>query len=128
MTEVMKRAFLNKVFNALPLRLTYEWRMKIACQFALESDFGKSRLAVGQNNYCGMKVPALRVTTCISPTLEVGGFASYNSFEDCITDYLIWLAYNKVNSYSQWEMSLRTYCPESDYLRRIYSIYNQFKK
>ena len=128
MTEVMKRAFLNKVYNALPLRMSPHWRMKIACQFALESDFGKSRLAIGQNNFSGMKVPALRITTCISPTLEVGGFATYNSFEDCLCDFLIWLAYNRVNSYTEWETALRHYCPEADYYNRINSIYKQFKK
>lgn len=129
LTNVMKKAYLNKVYNALPIRLTSEWRMKIACQFALESDFGRSRLAVSSNNHCGMKVPVLRVTTATNiSSYDVGSFASYDSFESCLSDYLIWLAYNKVNSYSQWEKSLRIYCPESDYYNRINSIYKQFKK
>lgn len=127
-TDIMKRSFLNKVYNALPIRISHEWRMKIACQFALESDFGKSRLSVGFNNYCGMKVPVLRVTTCIDSSDHSGEFAHYDSFESCICDYLIWLAYNKVNTYSQWESSLRRYCPEADYYKRINSIYYQFKK
>lgn len=123
----MKKAYLNKVYYALPIRLTHEWKMKIACQFALESDFGRSRIAVSHNNHCGMKVPVLRVTTTTSSCLDVGSFASFDSFESCICDYLLWLAYNKVNSYSQWENALRIYCPESDYLNRINSIYKQFK-
>ena len=128
LTNVMKKAYLNKVYYALPIRLTPEWRMKIACQFALESDFGRSRLAVSSNNHCGMKVPALRVSTTTSSTLDVGSFASYDSFESCLVDFLIWLAYNKVNTYSQWEKSLKVYCPEADYYARINSIYKQFKK
>lgn len=125
-------AFLTTVSNALRrFNLSSEVRFFIACQFALESDYGKSRLCARNCNYCGMKVPSLRVTNCVN--IDSSGFAKYNSFADCIVDYVLWLQYNRVSRACQSNViqfaefiKSSGYCPESDYVKRIFDIYDQY--
>lgn len=102
----------------------------IGCQFAMESNYGQSRIARERNNFCGMKVPSIR------PSLNtaLSGFASYDSFESCCIDYMLLLAYNRFgyNQLSDVELfTLRlkavNYCPEQDYIQSITNLYNQFK-
>lgn len=103
----------------------------IGCQFALESSFGNSRIAKVKNNYCGMKVPRLR------PTLNINsgsGFASYDSLDDCIVDYVLLLSYNHFN-YQQLvnldcflaRLATIRYCDDDGYIDAINNIYKQFK-
>lgn len=102
----------------------------IACQFALESNFGDSDLAIKHFNYCGMKVPHRRANKSIDNTHT---FARYSSFNDCVVDYILWVFYNRpyqpaLEHVGSFRLFLRDsgYCPEKDYLSKIDNIYNQF--
>lgn len=106
-----------------------EVRYFIACQFALESAYGTSRIAKSRMNHCGMNVPLLR------PSLNtaVSGFASYNSLDDCVRDYVLWLAWNKFGYYDLHDLDLfkkklkaKGYCPAKDYINRIETVYLQY--
>lgn len=106
----------------------------IACQFALESDFGTSSLALTRNNFCGMKVPYKRLTYRICSIKPSDGFCAYSSFDNCILDYVSWLFYNRpyqnaLQSVDAFKIFLRNsgYCPEKGYIDLIDSIYKQLK-
>ena len=102
----------------------------IACQFALESDFGGSRLAQKNNNISGMRSPTLRLTLnedCSS------SFAVFASWFDCVTDYFLWLVWNHftfddLHDLSKFKTKLvsSNYCPDDGYIARITDIYSQF--
>lgn len=103
----------------------------IACQFALESDFGLSRLADINNNITGMKVPFKRpFYGCKSDN----GFACYSDWFECIKDYIVWFFYshphaNCVYDLEAFKIHLHNsgYCPEKGYIDKIQFIYSQFK-
>lgn len=116
--------------SAIPLNCSGDVRKFIACQFAIESDFGTSKVAVANNNISGMRYPVNRVTTAVCQNL---GFADYHSKRDCIIDYCIWLACNGftqriVNDYGLFinHSSWSNYCPEKDYVQRIIKLKNQY--
>lgn len=101
----------------------------IACQFALESNFGKSDLATSSFNHCGMRKPVVRPTLALSyVTLP---FAHYNSLDDCIVDYMLCITFRKpmsidLSSVSRYIAFIKGwYCPETDYTDKILSIYKQ---
>lgn len=104
----------------------------ISCQFALESSFGTSRLAKSQHNFCGMKQPKYRINNSLFKEPE---FASYLSLTDCCIDFLFWMLYNhatedvfhSVNAYCEF-IVVKGYCPASDYIDRIDSIYKQYEE
>lgn len=102
----------------------------IGCQFALESNFGNSRIAKTKNNLCGMKVPLLRPSTNVA----CEGFSHYPSKYFCEIDYVLWLAYNRFSGHDltnleHFTMHLKAqkYCPDLDYIERINNLYQQFK-
>lgn len=102
----------------------------IACQFALESDFGQSSIARNANNFGGMKKACLRPTTAMS---EYKGHADYMCVREFYDDYCFWLCWNH---FTQKELShvelfvdhlsISGYCPASSYIASIRDIYNQF--
>lgn len=104
----------------------------IACQFALESDFGESYLALHCNNFCGMKMPKKRVTTAF---LNSNEFAEYISLSSCVEDYILWLLYarpsrialSSLDAFKSW-LRVSGYCPEPLYIERISQIYKQYFK
>lgn len=103
----------------------------IACQSALESNFGTSDIAKKNHNLFGMKMPISRYTLAIK---DVSNFAYYAVEVDSILDYLVWLFWNKpsssnlssVGSFASF-LNDKGYCPEKDYIDKIISIYSQFK-
>lgn len=102
----------------------------VACQFALESNFGTSNLSQTQNNISGMKRPLVR-PTC---SLETNGqFASYESVYHCVLDFLFCLAFHKLQQYNLDTIkhyiaaTEKWYCPERDYHSKIQFIYLQFQ-
>lgn len=104
----------------------------IACQFALESDFGTSMLAEKFHNFSGMKVPHKRPTSR-SRYRDYLGFCIYFDLDYCVSDYIMRFLYfyphsNAVYDLSAFKIHLQNsgYCPEKDYLSRIETIYNQF--
>lgn len=134
MSNSKKVLFLDSVVEQLAIycpQMSSEVMYFVACQFALESNFGESRLAKLKNNYCGMKVPQSRLTLCKTIT---GDFAKFDSFVDCIIDYVYWLAWNHFNCQHVFNLNLFTrlliscnYCPDFDYIDRVYTLYNSFK-
>ena len=102
----------------------------VACQFALESNFGRSQRAVMNHNLCGMKIPAVRPSL---NTAVTGVFSKFDSDEDCVIDYVYLLCYNKFNPFQLTDLDLFRlklkackYCPDDDYLDKVNSLFNQF--
>lgn len=102
----------------------------ISCQFALESDFGKSQIAKDNCNYCGMKLPVRRLTFARGENRE---HAVFGSFYDCIDDYVLWLTFNhfsmiSMNNLELFKKTLKSsgYCSSLIYISSIQSIYNQY--
>lgn len=105
----------------------------IACQFALESDFGNSVLVHKYHNYCGMRCPLVRLSTALNAGDASSTWASYYSLADCVTDFILCLQYHrplsdiKDNIAAYCRFISRFYCPERDYISKINTIYSQFK-
>ena len=101
----------------------------IGCQFALESSFGTSSLAVNFNNHCGMKYPKYRPTTCLVD--DFGVFAHYSSVINCIRDYILCLTSHhydrRIESPLEFCSALSWYCPDKDYFTNILKLYKMFK-
>lgn len=106
----------------------------IGCQFALESCFGTSRLAVEDSNYCGMKRSLVRISSRLrGGSFESKTFSVYLSLEDCIIDFVLLLQYRRplstnIDTIKHYCAFIQGwYCPEKDYIDKIQSIYSQFK-
>ena len=131
MNENLKELFLKRVeLGLFNFPISYEVSNFIACQFALESDFGESRIACENRNFCGMKLPSIRPT---SATGMWSGHAVYNSFLHCVEDYFYWLVYSRftqeeLNDLDAFKAHLAKsgYCPASDYVERIDNLYKQY--
>lgn len=125
--------FIEVISNSIHLYgLNEELRLTIACQFALESNYGKSKLVATNLNYCGMKMPKIRPTIAIS---EYNGYAKYASTNDCIKDYIIWLLWNKptkndLNNAEQYlDFIIRNnYAEDKNYKKKILQIYKNYGK
>lgn len=131
MNENLKEMFLERViYGFIIYNMSDEVRKFIACQFALESDFGESCIAVENFNLCGMKCPTVR------PTTSVGmwrGHAVYNNFYRCFDDYFYWLVFNhftqkELHDLDAFKVHLAKsgYCAASDYVERIDNLYKQY--
>lgn len=99
----------------------------IGCQFALESNFGKSTLALNHNNHSGMKRPLSRFSY---DNLSHPVFAGYNDLYECIFDYKLLLAWNRFTKSFLLDLDLfrkrlemSGYCSDFDYIERINRIY-----
>lgn len=132
MTTLEKKDFLNLVTKLLPEFISIEVRHFIACQFALESNFGTSPSAVCNGNYCGMKVPVLRATFCLNPT-EVNQFALFSGIVSCVHDYILWCQSFKFTRYEfehlpyfKKHLEISGYCPDFDYIDKISKLYSQY--
>lgn len=105
----------------------------VACQFALESNFGISTLARNNNNYFGMKNPLVRISTAVHAGDSNYHWAQYNGLSACVIDYLLCLQYHRplstnydtIEHFSKF--LIKFYCPERDYIDKINLIYQQFK-
>lgn len=127
--------FIEKVSSIL--RSVYHVHDEVAdfigCQFALESSFGRSSLAVNHHNYCGMKCPLVRVSVANNYQNPVDKWADYSSLEQCICDYMFCLAYRRPLSLSFETINhfiyfiKGWYCPEKSYTDKINSLYVQLK-
>lgn len=129
MNIVEKKLFLSSVVDELRhYSFNPDVRKFIACQFALECDYGRSHLARYFNNYSGMKYPKSRITSSLNMCID---YCNYVCFTDCILDYVLWLTYNrcmkdiKLEEFKEFLIK-KSYCPESDYISKIEAIYNQF--
>lgn len=132
MSRSDKLVFVDSVVNYLRIYLpdaSDEVRYWIACQFALESNFGLSYQAKKNNNYDGMKIPQIRPSL---NTALAGSFSAFTSLECCVIDYCYYLCYNHVTRYQLFHLELFTarlkslkYCPDSDYIDKVNSLFNQ---
>lgn len=104
----------------------------IACQFALESNFGRSHLATLFNNYCGMRMPLVRINVVLAQDPKTG-FAIYSSLFDCILDYMLCLQYHRPissirTSVDRFKFFIKEfYCPEKDYIDKITNLLKSYK-
>lgn len=126
---INNQSFVLLVQKMLPRYISADVRGYIACQFALESAFGRSVFAVSMHNYCGMKVPVVRFTYAHNFN-ESGKFAKYQSLGVCIADYCLYLQalkFNKfdLNSVVAFRSKLDSvgYCRDLGYLEKIDNIY-----
>lgn len=134
--EDYKIKFIKKVADIL--RSVYHVSSDVAdyigCQFALESAFGRSPLALNHHNYCGMKCPLVRVSVADNYQNQSDKWAYYSSLEQCICDFMFCLCYHQplftaFESISQYTFFIKGwYCPENSYINKIQSIYTQFIK
>ena len=105
----------------------------IACQFALESNYGTSSLAKIQRNHCGMRNPMVRPSTSLVRGDGTQQFAAYRSRLDCIIDYFLCITFQKpfakvIENLDMYKTFIgKFYCPEKGYIDRINKIYQQFK-
>lgn len=104
----------------------------VGCQFALESNFGLSKLAIDNKNYCGMRNPLVRISVANHAGDPNYHWAIYDNLSCCVLDFVLCIQYHKplsvdytiLNHYKSFIKSW--YCPEKDYLKKIEVIYNQF--
>ena len=114
-------------------KLNDEISLYIACQFALESQYGKSTLVIAYNNHCGMRVPFVRISTAINQGNAKESFAHYICLKACISDYILCLQYHRPLRKDLEDLDLfkafirKFYCPERDYIDKVNKIYQQFK-
>lgn len=132
MTEE-KTEFIEKVATCLQYyHFSEEVANFVGCQFALESNFGLSNLAIDNKNYCGMRNPLVRISVAVHAGDPNYHWASYDSLISCVLDFVLCLQYHKplsidysiLNNYKFFIKSW--YCPEKDYLKKVEAIYNQF--
>lgn len=136
MTDDLRKQFVKDlcldiegVFPTLPSDVI----LFIACQFALESNYGSSNLAKVQKNYCGMKNPLVRPSTSVTRGDGQQHYACYMYRIHCIVDYFLCLSYHRPLAKELENLDLfksflkKFYCPEKDYIDKINSIYQQFK-
>jgi flagellum-specific peptidoglycan hydrolase FlgJ len=96
----------------------------VMAQIRLESGNLESFLTRENNNFLGMKYPHQRPTTSIG---EKNGFAEYNSWQDCLFDYLIWQSrYAKKLSVDEYYDYLKsTYAQDENYINKLKQIVNE---
>lgn len=99
----------------------------IYCQMILESDNFTSNITLENNNFIGMKLPHLRPTTAIDVNR---GYAVYRDTKQCITDYSLWLCYNRftyieLRDLEKFKNKIKKckYSETPDYIERITKIY-----
>lgn len=129
-----KKTFIAQVSSwVFHFGFSSEVSLFIASQFALESDFGTSNLALKYHNYCGMRCPMVRISTAVNAGDGQCTWASYSNLHDCVTDFILCLQYHrpfseiKDNIAAYCRFISRFYCPERDYISKINTIYSQFK-
>lgn len=130
--ETYKLDFIQFVIDRLPKMMSDDVSLWIACQLALESNYGRSELAINCHNISGMQHPLTRLS--MSTNANSRGFAVYYQLEDCIEDYLLWLSWCRASKSELTEVPLfasliatKNYCPEKDYITKINKLYQQFK-
>lgn len=105
----------------------------IACQAALESDYGNSPLCRYYHNYFGMRNPMTRPSTSKVRGLSQFEWADYYNCQYSIIDYFMCLSFHKplskeLDNLELFKAFIRSwYCPEKNYLDKITKIFNQFK-
>lgn len=123
--------YLNSIIGCLDrYNLPFEIKKFIACQFALEHDFGS---LVEDNNHSGMKVPLVRFSVALNAGNGNDRWASYRSLQDCVDDYMLALQYHRplrsdYSSVENFSKFIKFYCPDRNYISNIMAIYNQFVK
>lgn len=122
-----KEQYLVHIYQQLPPMLPRRIKLYIACQFALESNFGTSHLAVAHNNHSGMKRAFTRITTRLE---EYDKFAHYACLNDCITDYLLWLSMKGgklLMTVTELLDFIQSYCPDNDYVTKVINLFLQYQ-
>ncbi|MBO7734947.1 MAG: glucosaminidase domain-containing protein [Methanobrevibacter sp.] len=113
--------------------LSYDVTLFIACQSALETNYGTSDLCRLFKNYFGMRNPMSRPSTS-----KVWGncqfeWANFNSCYSSIVDYFLCVAYRKPLAKELENLDLfkyfikNWYCPEKDYIEKVSNIMSNFK-
>ena len=120
--KITENSLMQSVFN-------YKMRIVVAAQFALESNWGKSKIATENSNLCGMKMPKTRPTTAKA---ERNGYAAYLNEYDCIVDYVIWIMWGRpyfkklwhLDNYMQY-LKEKNYSEDENYDAKVEAIYNE---
>lgn len=96
----------------------------VLAQIRLESGNLKSKLATENNNLLGMKYPYQRPTTSSG---ERNGYAYFDTWQDCIYDYLIWQSrYAKKLTEEEYYNYLESvYAQDEGYIKKLKQIANE---
>ena len=128
--------FIESVSKHWFIRVLFEPNVRdfIACQFALESNFGTSRYAKVMHNYSGMKKPFKRLHYGANELNNKTEFQNYASFDFCVFDYIAWFFYTRPRQNCWYDLDAFKihlenvgYCPEKGYINKINLIYLQLK-
>lgn len=128
--ENEKLEFVRTIASYDYLRACPQVRLFIACQSALETDYGKSAICLENYNLFGMKMPNYRPTTALGINRR---HAKYKDYIGSYLDYCLWLAYNHcsqralsdVDLFAKW-ISTKNYCPSPTYVDSIIALYRQY--
>lgn len=94
----------------------------IVAQAKLESNNFNSDLFKRQRNFVGMKNPVSRVTTANGVK---GEYKTYDSWQDCATDYLFWMFTRNVDKLSDAEYLSylgKVYAEDPEYVNKLKKI------
>lgn len=106
----------------------------MACQSALECDFGRSELALCVSNMFGMKPPKRRYTTSVgSYRVGVVDYARYSSVHSSVVDFIFRhiacgatnYDFSSIGAYKAF-LKRSKYASDSNYLSKIYGLFNQY--
>lgn len=99
----------------------------IVAQAVLESNNFTSDLYKRQRNFIGMKYSLKRVTTANGTK---GEYKRYDSWEQCVTDYLFWVFSNNADKLSQDEYFRylgKVYAEDPNYIDKLKTIIKKMK-
>ena len=96
----------------------------VYAQYRIESNNGKSRLFLNNNNAFGIMYPTSRPTTAIGKTNS--GYAIYASVRESVIDYAIWQSmFARDYSREKYLSKLEIYAKDDNYILKLKQIINE---
>ena len=98
----------------------------ITAQAVLESANFTSVLYKKQNNFIGMKIPRNRIST---PGQGKGEYKDYNSWRECVVDYIFWMHHFKadeLNKEEYYKLLGKIYAEDPDYVNKLKKLIETF--
>lgn len=127
--------FIDSIVEMIVNRFIYvnlEIAQFIACQSALETAYGQSRIYFENHNLFGMRVPKVRLSNCVG---EKYGHAVYSDYLCSLYDFFYWLQFNGFSQkdlfgkYEAYVKKFRSspFNPSPHYVDLIISILTNYK-
>lgn len=99
----------------------------IVAQSILESNNFQSALFKRQNNFFGMKVPRVRISTTGQGK---GDYKDYNTWQECATDYIFWMYHHnahKLSEHEYFKLLGKIYAEDPEYTNKLKNIISKMK-